>query len=137
MDRDERTLRQVIAALVALAVRSERSAARCFLVRWFVLLALRRAEDVLCGYVADVTGIDEPFFENDVRPGSDPADSALLAWRLRWLAAFLAALLDDACAVHAWTPGLDGPRRQRAGQPHVGMRPVAPGCGTFQPYDTS
>jgi hypothetical protein len=137
MDRDERTLRQIIAALAALAVRAERSAARCFLVRWFVLTALRRAEAVLCRYVADVTGIDEPFFEDDVRPGSDPADATLLAWRLRWLAAFLAALLDDACAVHAWTPGLDGPRRLRAGQPHVSTRRAAPGCGTFQPYDTS
>jgi hypothetical protein len=78
-----------------------------------------------------------PFFEDDVQPGSDPADAALLAWRLRWLAAFLSALLDDACAVHAWTPGLAGPRRPRAGQPHVGMPRAAPGCGTFQPYDTS
>ena len=102
-----------------------------------MLALLRRAEDVLCRYVADVTGIDEPFFEDDVRPGRDPADAAVLAWRLRWLAAFLGALLADACAVHAWTPGLDGPRRPRGGQPHVGMRRDAPGCGTFQPYDTS
>jgi hypothetical protein len=137
MDRDERTLRQIIAALAALAVHAERSAARAFLVRCFVLALLRRAEDVLCRYVADVTGIDEPFFEDEAQPGSDPADAAGLAWRLRWLAAFLGALLDDACALHAWTPALQGPRRPRASHPPVGTLSVALGCGAFQPYDTS
>ncbi len=137
MDRDERTLRQIIAVLVALAVHAERSAVRSFLVRWFVLAVLRHAEDVLCRYVADVTGIDEPFFEDAVQPRSDPADAAVLAWRLRWLAAFLGALLADACAIHAWTPGLEGPRRPRAWRPHVDTLRAAPGCGMFQPYDTS
>ena len=134
MDRDERILRPIIATLVALAVLAERSAVRSLLVRWVVLGALRRAEEVLTRYVASVTGIDEPFFDDTAAPGSAPADAAVVAWRLRWLAAFLGALLDDACALHAWTPALDG-RRRRASV--LELSPVVAGHGAFQPYDTS
>ncbi len=133
LDLDERMLRRIVATLVALAVLAERAAVRSFLVRWCVLAVLRQAEGVLCRYVAEVTGL-EPFVEDDARPGSAAADAAMLGWRLRWLAAFLGALLDQACAVHGWTPGRRGPRRHAR---PAGLRPAAMGAGAIRPYDTS
>ena len=136
MDVDERIVRRIIATLLALAVLAERAAVRSFLVRWIVLVALRRAEGIATRYAAEEAGIDGAFFEDEDRCGSSPADAALLAWRLRWIAAFLQGLLEADCLRHAWTPGVDGPRRPGAAYRQV-VALATPACAAPRPWDTS
>ena len=104
---DERTLRRIIATLVALAVLAERAAGRSFPVRWLVLTILRYGEAVALDYVADTTGMDWSCFEHEVEPGNSPIDAAILAWRFRMLAAMLSALLGSAWYDDGWTTGRD------------------------------
>ncbi|MFN3547754.1 MAG: hypothetical protein ACK4U0_09720 [Mesorhizobium sp.] len=121
--RTDRTLRRIIATLVALAVLAERVACRSVPIRWFVLCLLRHAESVVRNHVAETTGWDWPDLEHafgigdadpdagfdtdrgaGTRAGSGPADAMALVWRLRALAVVLRAFLppDD-------LPGLDDP----------------------------
>ncbi len=91
---DDRTLRRIIALLVSLAVLAERTAERSFPVRWILLSILRYAEGVARDYFAETTGMDRAAcLDDDLEPGSQPDDAALLAWRLRTLAAMFGALL--------------------------------------------
>lgn len=91
---DDRTLRRIIALLVSLAVLAERAAGRSFPVRWIVLSILRYVEGVARDYLAETTGMDRAAcLDDDLEPGSRPDDAALLAWRLRTLAAMFGALL--------------------------------------------
>lgn len=137
MDVDERIVRRMIATLLALAVLAERAAARSFLVRWIVLVALRRAEGIATRYAAEEAGVDGAFFEDEDLSGNSPADAALLAWRLRWIAAFLAGLLQADCLRHAWTAGFDGPRRPGAGHGQAVARSATPVLVALRPWDTS
>ena len=100
---DDRTLRRIIAMLVALAALAERAANRSFPVRWFVLSLLRYAERVARDVLVEETGwdwsdIDDAFGiggdpDDPLGLGSGPADALALAWRLRALAALFRALL--------------------------------------------
>lgn len=90
---DERTLRRIIALLVALAGLAERAAARAFPVRFVVLCLLRRAEAVAIAYAADETWLDLSGFDVDTQAGFGALDAAILALRLRTLAALLSAVL--------------------------------------------
>ena len=108
---EDRTLRRIIAMLVALAVLAERSAARSFPVRWLVLVLLRHAEAVARDYIADATWMDLSCFDDDPEAGSSPVDAAVLAWRLRALAAVLSAWLYETCRLDGWTPGRDAAPR--------------------------
>jgi hypothetical protein len=113
--QEERTLRRIIATLVALAVLAERAAYRSLPVRWLVLCLLRHAESVTRDHVAETTGWDWSdlacaFGNDDPRAGfitehdahiltgagNGPADALALAWRLRMLASILSALLSPA-----------------------------------------
>jgi hypothetical protein len=91
---DDRTLRRIIALLVALAGLAERAAGRCFPVRFVVLLVLRRAEAVSRDLVLALAPPDWPCPEDAPDSGSSPVDAARLAQRLSLLAALLSALLD-------------------------------------------
>jgi len=90
---DDRGLRRIIALLVALAVLAERSIDRSFPVRWLVLVLLRRAEAVAIAYAADATWTELSGFDDDREAGFGPMDAAVLALRLRTLAALLSAFL--------------------------------------------
>ncbi len=87
--QDRGTFRGIAATLLALALLAERTAGRCFPVRFLVLAILGRAEAIARVYVAreiEAAGwcLDEP-------PASHcgAADAELLALRLRTLAAVL------------------------------------------------
>lgn len=95
---DGRTLRRIIAMLVALAVLAERSAARSAPLRWFVLLVLRRAERAADPFVFEEAGLP-PSIEPFAAAGNDPEDALRLAARFRALAAALGTLLPDACRI--------------------------------------
>ncbi|RST85974.1 hypothetical protein EJC49_13015 [Aquibium carbonis] len=91
---DERTLRRIIARLVSFAMLAECAAGRSLPVRWLVLAILRHAEGVVFDHLAETTGWDwASCFEDEPEGGSGPADAAILACRLRMLAAMLGALL--------------------------------------------
>jgi hypothetical protein len=132
--REDRTLRRIIALLVALAGLAERVAGRCYPVRFIVLLLLRRAETVARDYVAEAMLLDGLWFDDGMACTSSAEDAALLAERFRLLAAELCALLPPA--------GLAGRARDRAGAsgrvaPVAGRRPVRPGGWQPAVNDTS
>ena len=108
---DDRTLRRIIATLVALAVLAERAALRSFPVRWLVLALLRYAERVARAFVVEITQWEWPGFDDDLEPGSSAYDAALLAWRLRLLAAILGALLPPEDRLDDWNTGRDAAPR--------------------------
>ena len=125
-ERNDRTLRRIIATLVALAVLAERAAYRSLPVRWLVLCLLRHAESATREHVAETTGWDwsdlacafgigDPrdagagFDEHQgagvvIGSGNGPADALALAWRLRALAAVLGALLSPASGFDRESP---------------------------------
>ncbi|MFN3548932.1 MAG: hypothetical protein ACK4U0_15710 [Mesorhizobium sp.] len=116
---EDRSVRRIIALLVALAALAERAGARRSLpVRWLVLVLLRYAEAVVLGFVAEETGLDLSGFDDDPAAGFGPMDAAILAWRLRTLAAVLGAWLTETRRCETWTPGTDAAPR--------GAAPVAP-----------
>ena len=132
---NDRTLRRTSAMLVALAVLAERAACRSFPVRWFVLALLRYAERVARAYVVEITQWEWPGFDDDLEPGSSAYDAALLAWRLRLLAAILGALLPSEDALRG-----EPVRAARAAgrlAPRGGDRSVTPGFLPPAPNDTS
>ena len=101
--RDRRTLSRIAALLLALALLAERAAGRSFPVRFLVLSLLWRAEAVARAFVADATGADcpdLPCFDEPLAMRGGPADAAVLALRLRMLAAVLGVLsgADGRCA---------------------------------------
>jgi hypothetical protein len=93
--RDHQTLTRIAPILVALAVLAERAGGRSFPVRWFVLTLLWHAEAVADGYVAAVTQTRWQW--PDETAENRPLDAAILAWRLRVLAAAIGALLRASC----------------------------------------
>jgi hypothetical protein len=93
--QDIRTLRRIVAVLVALAALADRAEARCFPVRLIVLWILTRAEIVVQAFLLDTTGLDWADDPAEVR--GHPGEATMLALRLRMLAAALAALLRCEC----------------------------------------
>jgi hypothetical protein len=132
---DDRTLRRVIALLVALAALAERAAGRFFPVRWLVLCVLRRAEVVGRDFVIETAPWAWPYLEDALEPGSSPMDAVLLGQRLRMLAAVLRALLAPIDPLDGWRSGRDGARHCPA--PFAGRRPVAPNGRRPAFHDTS
>lgn len=136
---DDRTLRRIIATFVALALLAERAATRSLPIRWLVLAILRYAEGVARVYVVDVTQLSWQGFDEDLAPGSSPDDAALLAWRLRLLAAVLGTLLSPEGRVSGETARID----RALGRAHGAARragrclPVTPGGWPHQASDTS
>ena len=134
---DDRTLRRIIATLVALAVLAERAAYRSLPVRWLVLCLLRHAEAVARDHVAETTGWDwfdlacafgigdardaDAGFDADqgagfdtehgivIGSGNGAADALALAWRLRMLAAVLGAFLPPASGFDQGSPRIGCP----------------------------
>lgn len=92
-EREGRRLRQIVTLLLSLAALAEKAGRRSFPVRWFVLVLLRHAEAVARDFVAETTGTTLPCPEAPLGAGTRPADAALLAGRLRMLAALLRAVL--------------------------------------------
>ena len=111
---DERTLRRIIATLVALAALAERAAGRSFPVRWLVLALLRYAETVARDYVVETAPWAWPYLEDELEPGSSPMDAVLLGQRLRMLAAVLGALLPAEDQLDCWITGHDHARHRLA-----------------------
>lgn len=111
---DDRTLRRIAALLAALAVLAERAAGRSVVVGWVVLTILRYAEGAARTYVVEVTQLEWPGFDEPLEPGCRPSDAALLAWRLRLLAAVLGALLPPEDRFGHRAAGHAGAARRRA-----------------------
>ncbi|APH72568.1 hypothetical protein [Aquibium oceanicum] len=129
-EREGRRLRQVVTLLVSLAVLAERAGRRSFPVRWFVLVLLRHAEVVARDFVVETTGAAPLCPEAPL--GTRPADAALLAGRLRMLAALLRAVLPP--------DGRMDPRLISARDPRrVAIEPIAAACGGLihPAFDTS
>ena len=111
---DDRTLRRIIALLIALAALTERAAGRFFPVRWLVLCVLRRAEVVGRDFVIETAPWAWPYLEDALDAGSSPMDAVLLGQRLRMLAAVLRALLTPDDSLDGWMSGRDTARRSPA-----------------------
>mgnify|MGYP001491067562 CR=1 FL=1 len=106
------TFRGIALTLLTLALLAERTAARCFPVRLFVLAILFRAEAIARTFVAREIAADWPDSPCLEDPGArhyGAVDAALLALRLRMLAVVLGALADaeDDCDDRSagWTDG--------------------------------
>ena len=134
-ERNDRTLRRIIATLVALAGLAERAAYRSLPIRWLVLCLLRHAESVTRDHVAETTGwdwsdleyafgIDAPDAGFDAGQGAGngladagiatgagngPADALAIAWRLRALATVLGVLLSPASGFETGSPRIGCP----------------------------
>ncbi len=132
---NDRTLRRIIAMLVALAVLAERAADRSLPVRWSVLVLLRHAETVALALVVEATQAGWAGFEQPPEAGSNPADAVLLGMRLRMLATVLAALLDS-----EGRPDEDGACIVRAAHRLASALDrllAVPGGAALVPHDTS
>ncbi|WP_187968155.1 hypothetical protein [Aquibium microcysteis] len=106
-----RKLRETIALLLSLAAKADAAAGRSFVVRFLVLFFLRRGERAARASVANALQIDLAVVEDELAaaagPGdASPFDAALVAWRYRWCAAMLSAVLATMGGV-AWAPGRD------------------------------
>jgi hypothetical protein len=133
--RDDRTLRRIMAALVALAVLAERAASRSFPVRWLVLSILGSAEAVAREFVAEATRTPQPAIEGIPEIRNAPADAVLLASRFRALAAALGALFSAARRSPCRSACMDSALCHLAPPP---ARPLAhPGGWRPSPNDTS
>ncbi len=133
-ERNDRTLRRIMATLMALAVIAERVAGRSFPVRWLVLLILHRAEAVARAHVEEATGMDWSLFDQPSGIGGGPVDAACLAQRFRMLAAALCLLLPPTCRFGRRSAGLDGAPRRPAPRGRLLPMPAGPGGWLF---DTS
>ncbi len=128
--KEVRELGRIVALLVALAVLAERAGGRAFPLRFLVLSLLLPAEAVARRFVAEVTGIDPASFDDAAR--FSPLDAAVLAMRLRVLAAVLGALVDAAGRLDRLNRG---GRAARGPSPRVRLRPA--GCLAAPLFDTS
>mgnify|MGYP001403954652 CR=1 FL=1 len=105
--QDRGTLKGIATTLLSLALLAERAAGRSLPVRFLVLALLGRAEAIARGFVAravqadcpELPVPDLPFLDEPLGLHYGAADAALLALRLRMLAAVLAALAGaDGCS---------------------------------------
>lgn len=130
---DDRTLRRIIAMLVALAALAEAVAALSLPVRFLVLCVLRHAEAVAQGFVAEATGTPGPAIGEIPTIRNGPADAVLLAVRLRALAAGLTALLGAARRFPCRNVRIGGALQRFAPCPGL----ITLGGWTIKPHDTS
>lgn len=95
MEEDRKTLRRIVALLLALAGLCERASLRSPAVRAAVMWLLRPGEVIAGRYVAALTGsiVDPPAPPAVMSAGDGAADAMNLALRFRALAAALAAVL--------------------------------------------
>ena len=100
--RNGRRLRSIIALLLSLASVADAAAGRTFPIRWLVLAILRRGERAAQVYVAEAMQVEWADLEGAMEAGVDPGDAALLAWRFRWFAAVLSALLEQLGGGSPW-----------------------------------
>lgn len=129
---DDRTVRRIMALLVALALLAERAAGRSLPVRLIVLWCVRRAETVAAAFVLEAIGAPPPAILSPSAIGSGPDDALVLAARLRVLAAALGALLPVACF-----SGGGLARRASAPGRFASVPGRRPGGKTMEPNDTS
>jgi hypothetical protein len=96
-DLNIKTLRRIVALLLALAGLAERASVRSDAVRWSVLWLLRPAEAIARDYVAGLTrdaGLAIHYAPDWAAPdGHGPADAMCLADTFRALAAALSAVV--------------------------------------------
>jgi hypothetical protein len=138
--QDRGTFRGIAATLLALALLAERTSARCFPVRFFVLAILFRAEAIARTFVAREIAADWPDSPCLEDPGArhyGAVDAALLALRLRMLAVVLGALADaeDDCDDRSagWTAGFGRrPICRRRGSAAAPRRPPSR-CAAARP----
>jgi hypothetical protein len=101
-DLNIKTLRRIVALLLALAGLAERASVRSDAVRWSVLWLLRPAEAIARDYVAGLTrdaGLAIHYAPDWAAPaGHGPADAMCLADTFRALAAALSILVEQVLA---------------------------------------
>jgi hypothetical protein len=117
--RNGRRLRSIIALLVSMACKADIAAGRSFPVRWMVLFFLRRGERAAQVYVARALDAELADIAEELAPvagpaDASPADAVLLAWRFRWYATVLAALLDRLGGIDCRITGRDRVPDRRA-----------------------
>ena len=133
--RNGRRLRSIIALLLSLASVADAAAGRAFPIRWLVLAILRRGERAAQAYVAEVTQLEWADLEGEMEAGADSGDAALLAWRFRWIAAVLGAVLDQRGGTDGAAHRLD--RASLPLAPHARRHLAVPGGESPWPNDTS
>jgi hypothetical protein len=99
-DKNWKTLRRIVALLLALADLADRAGVRSPAVRSLVLWFLRPAEEIARDYVAGLTPADQPLLPVFADDGA--ADAIRLAASFRALASALAAFIIDMFG--AWQP---------------------------------
>ena len=110
-DENRKTLRRIVALLVALADLAERASGRSSAICLLVLWLLRPGEVIARDYVAGLVG-NAGVPPAPIRPGGDAATEAIrLAASFRSLAAALSALA--AWTVAPWQPKLAAVRSMR------------------------
>jgi len=101
-DLNIKTLRRIVALLLALAGLAERASGRCHAVRWSVLWLLRPGEAIARDYVAALTrdaGLEIQFAPDAIASsGNSAADATHLADCFRTLAALLSTLVEQVLA---------------------------------------
>lgn len=110
--RNGRKLRGMIAVLGSMAAKADIVAGRAFPVRWLVLFFLRIAERIVQAHVAKALRVELAEIVAELTPvagpgDASPADAVLLAWRLRWYATVLVALLDRLGGIDCQMTGRD------------------------------
>lgn len=131
-EQDIQGLRRIVAVLLALAGLAERAGARCFPVRILALAIVARAEWPVRAFLADTVGADWPFDDAPLTVRGCFGEAAVIALRLRMLAAAVAALLQAECLADCCRIA----RPLTASLVHRGARQPAPGCVPI-PADTS
>ena len=131
----DRTLRRIVAVLVALAILAERAGGRSFPVRWLVLSVLRSAEGVAREFVAGTTRTPQPSIERIPEIRNAPADALLLASSFRALAAALGALVSKTRRSPRRSAWMDSALGRLA--PSPGWLSINLGVWTRNPYYTS
>lgn len=121
-DLNIKTLRRIVALLLALAGVAERASGRCHAVRSSVLWLLRPGEVIVRDYVAALTGdprlVSQPA---TVLAGDGRADAMRLALGFRMLAAALATFAEQMLA----TLQADPTHARRAGPAQCGTSVLA------------
>mgnify|MGYP001273053618 CR=1 FL=1 len=117
--QDRGTFRGIAATLLALALLAERTAGRCFPVRFLVLTILGRAEAIARVYVAREIAADGWCLDEPPANHYGAAGAELLALRLRTLAAVLDYL---SAASDCSDAGSDGGNARSGNAPDPKMR---------------
>lgn len=128
-ETDGKSLRRIVALLLALAVLADRAGGMPFPVRFVVLAILRHAEAIAWEFIAGAAAPSQTSLEAPVSCRDSRAEAARLAYSFRLLALLVAEL-----AAHAPARASTGGLRDFI---LLGARPLVHAPAAFAAHDTS